>query len=140
MKLLFLLSSFSGSSLQFVSAQTDGSNGSEVESFGKSIKLDSAELESLFNFDFDVEDDISSLLPPTFEAISESDEVTDYQPETLNELSSTKARKFTNKATTFESDEGFDAVKYAEVCIFSETVNENGRMKESKEGRREKGG
>ena len=38
---------------------------------------------------------------------------------------------------TFESDEGFDAVKYAEVCIFSETVNENGRMKESKEGRRE---
>ena len=64
---------------------------------GKSIKLDSAELESLFNFDFDVEDDISSLLPPTFEAISESDEVTDYQPETLNELSSTKARKFTNK-------------------------------------------
>ena len=28
-------------------------------------------------------------------------------------------------------------MKYAEVCIFSETVNENGRMKESKEGRRE---
>merc|ERR1719454_1481058 len=73
MKLLFLLSSFSGSSLQFVSAQTDANNGSS-ESFD---------------------------------------------------------------THTFESDEGFDAVKYAEVCIFSETVNENGRMKESKEGRRE---
>lgn len=73
MKLLFLLSSFSGSSLQFVSAQTDANNGSS-ESFD---------------------------------------------------------------THTFESDEGFDAVKYAEVCIFSETVDENGRMKESKEGRRE---
>ena len=67
---------------------------------GKSIKLDSAELESLFNFDFD-DEDVSSLLPPTQNFVN-VEEVRDYQPENeqppqVVSESSTKARKYTNK-------------------------------------------
>lgn len=117
MKLLFLLSTLDTSNVTGSETQSDEA----TQSYGKAAKLDIDDIASLF---WEFEDGNES---NEIDIEPHNDEEHTLDLTTSSSASDANEKNEEIKHSEFESEEGFDAVKYAEVCMFEENVDAENR-------------